>query len=135
MMSEPVPQNGPDPTSDMQVDEADKTHPNEEILKTLQQLTNSQQQQQQPPPPSALSQPSQSDMSQSVATETQQEVSAHSEWDVLRAQVKEKPTDVDAWLKLVDVAEESGNFDRVNETYEALLEAYPNTVCHSLVNS
>ena len=43
-------------------------------------------------------------------------------------------TDVDAWLKLVDVAEEGGNFEQINETYEALLQAYPNTVCNSLAN-
>lgn len=56
-----------------------------------------------------------------------------SEWEVLRAQVRSKSGDSDSWLKLVDVAVESGDYDRVNETYEALLEAYPNTVRVSLV--
>lgn len=51
-----------------------------------------------------------------------------SEWEVLRARVRSKPADSDSWLKLVDVAIESGQYERVNEAYEALLEAYPNTV-------
>ena len=50
------------------------------------------------------------------------------EWDTLRAQVRENPRDVDAWLKLVDVAEETKDFERINQTYEALLETFPNTV-------
>lgn len=56
-----------------------------------------------------------------------------SEWEVLREQVRSKPGDSDSWLKLVDVAVESGDYERVNETYEALLEAYPNTVRVPLV--
>ena len=50
------------------------------------------------------------------------------EWESLREQVRTKPNDSDAWLKLVDVAVASDDYARVNETYEALLEAYPNTV-------
>lgn len=49
-------------------------------------------------------------------------------WKSLEAQVRPKPNDADAWLKFVDVAVASGDYDRVNETYEVLLEAYPNTV-------
>lgn len=56
-----------------------------------------------------------------------------SEWEALRAQVRSKPSDSDSWLKLVDIAIEDGDFDRINETYEALLEAYPNTVRLTLV--
>ena len=42
--------------------------------------------------------------------------------------VLENPNDSDTWLKLVEVAVASDDYSRVNETYEALLEAYPNTV-------
>lgn len=51
-----------------------------------------------------------------------------SEWDVLREQLREKPHDPDGWKKLVDVAENSGEIEKIKETYEALLESYPNTV-------
>ncbi|EKM58947.1 uncharacterized protein PHACADRAFT_249079 [Phanerochaete carnosa HHB-10118-sp] len=53
--------------------------------------------------------------------------SQSSEPEALQTQVKENPRDVDAWLKLVDVAEESKDFERINQTYEALLEAFPNS--------
>ncbi|KAI0092880.1 Suf-domain-containing protein [Irpex rosettiformis] len=49
------------------------------------------------------------------------------QWEALRGQVRVKSSDSDTWLKLVDVAVASGDYGRVNETYEALLEAYPNT--------
>ena len=51
-----------------------------------------------------------------------------SEWDLLRAQLREKPHDPDGWNKLVALAEESGDIEKVRESYEALLEMYPNTV-------
>ena len=51
-----------------------------------------------------------------------------SEWDQLRAQLREKPVDVDSWLKLVDLAEDSGDMEKIKETYEGMLETYPNTV-------
>ncbi|KAH9936856.1 Suf-domain-containing protein [Epithele typhae] len=50
-----------------------------------------------------------------------------SEWDQLRAQLREKPVDADGWLKLVDLAEESGDIEKIKETYEGMLETYPNT--------
>ena len=51
-----------------------------------------------------------------------------SEEDILRDHVRENPRDADTWLKLVDIVEESKDYDKINETYEALLEAFPNTV-------
>ena len=51
-----------------------------------------------------------------------------SEYDTLLKHVRQTPTDVDSWLKLVDIAEESKDFDKVSGAYEALLETYPNTV-------
>ena len=129
-MSESTPPNGSDFMSDTPfLGEEDKTQPAQEILNALRQLTNSQQ-------TVSNSQPSQQNLSQSLSQLTQPENQGppQSEWDMLRSQVREKPTDVDVWLKLVDVAEEGGNFEQINETYEALLEAYPNTVCNSLVH-
>ncbi|CAL1708882.1 unnamed protein product [Somion occarium] len=50
-----------------------------------------------------------------------------SEWESLRDHLRKEPQDADSWLKLVDLAEESGDYNRTKETYEALLEQYPNT--------
>ncbi|KAK7683506.1 hypothetical protein QCA50_013340 [Cerrena zonata] len=55
------------------------------------------------------------------------QVDPRSEWDSLREHLKKEPQDVDSWMKLVDLAEEFGNYERTKETYEALLEHYPNT--------
>jgi cleavage stimulation factor subunit 3 len=52
-----------------------------------------------------------------------------SEWDTLRTQLRENPQDPDGWRKLVDLAEDSGDIEKVKETYDGLLEIYPNTVC------
>ena len=51
-----------------------------------------------------------------------------SEWDQLRAQLREKPVDADRWQKLVDLAEDSADIEKIKETYEGMLETYPNTV-------
>ncbi|KAI0751807.1 hypothetical protein C8Q80DRAFT_1218415 [Daedaleopsis nitida] len=50
-----------------------------------------------------------------------------SEWDQLRAQLREHPVDADGWLRLVDLAESSHDMSKITETYEAMLEVYPNT--------
>ncbi|EMD41132.1 hypothetical protein CERSUDRAFT_43736 [Gelatoporia subvermispora B] len=81
--------------------EGDRTQPTEEILNALRQLN--------------------------AQNLTQEPVQPRSEWDQLRAHLREKPYDADSWLKLVDIAEDSGDIEKIKETYEALLEAYPNT--------
>lgn len=62
-----------------------------------------------------------------------------SEWDQLRAQLREKPVDADGWQKLVDLAEDAGDIEKIKDTYEGMLETYPNTVrtlvCSSCVNA
>lgn len=51
-----------------------------------------------------------------------------SEWDTVRAHLRESPLNPDDWLKLVELAEDSGDLEKIKETYEALLQTYPNTV-------
>ena len=51
-----------------------------------------------------------------------------SEWDQLRAQLREEPVDADTWLKLVALAEASRDLEKIKETYEGMLEVYPNVV-------
>ncbi|GJE97613.1 hypothetical protein PsYK624_138340 [Phanerochaete sordida] len=66
-------------------------------------------------------------MSQKSQANTSSSQTQSSEYEVLQAEVRENPRDVDAWLKLVDVAKESKDFERINQTYEALLEAFQNS--------
>ncbi|KAI0745191.1 hypothetical protein C8Q76DRAFT_764545 [Earliella scabrosa] len=49
-----------------------------------------------------------------------------SEWDQLRAQLREEPVDADTWLKLVALAEASRDLEKIEETYEGMLQVYPN---------
>ena len=51
-----------------------------------------------------------------------------SELDLLRTQLTENPHDPDRWRKLVELAELSGDIEKVKDAYEALLTVYPNTV-------
>lgn len=59
-----------------------------------------------------------------------------SEWDALRTSLHESPHDTEGWNKLVRLAEDSGDLERIKEAYESLLKMYPNTVrnLRSVVN-
>ena len=61
-------------------------------------------------------------------TKIEQTDTPQSEWDTVRAQLRESPLNPDGWLKLVELAEDSGDLEKIKETYEALLQTYPNTV-------
>ncbi|KAF8905733.1 hypothetical protein CPB84DRAFT_1844737 [Gymnopilus junonius] len=49
-----------------------------------------------------------------------------SEYDTLSAQLAENPHNPEAWRRLVRVAEDSRNLDRISAAYDALLKQYPN---------
>ena len=51
-----------------------------------------------------------------------------SEWDALRTSLRESPHDTEGWNKLVRLAEDSGDLEKIKEAYESLLKMYPNTV-------
>jgi hypothetical protein len=59
-----------------------------------------------------------------------------SEWDALRASLRENSHDTEGWNKLVRLAEDSGDLEKIKEAYESLLKMYPNTVrnLQSVVN-
>ena len=105
---DPVPEDLPESNS------ADKTQPAEEIQNDLEQLTrtapNSQESLKPQDVPTAPTVP-------------------RSEWETIRDQLREKPYDPNAWNKLVQLAESSGDIEKIKESYEELLEVYPNTVC------
>ncbi|KAH8101899.1 hypothetical protein BXZ70DRAFT_932395 [Cristinia sonorae] len=45
----------------------------------------------------------------------------------LRARVQEKPNQPDAWLELIAILKVLEDYDKIVETYEAMLKAFPNT--------
>jgi len=51
------------------------------------------------------------------------------EYDLLNAQLADNPHNPEAWRRLIDVAEASGDIEKISATYDALLKQYPNTVC------
>ncbi|KAH9065163.1 hypothetical protein EDB83DRAFT_2382211 [Lactarius deliciosus] len=50
-----------------------------------------------------------------------------SEWDALRASLRENPHDTEGWNKVVRLVEDSGDLEKIKEAYESLLKMYPNT--------
>ncbi|ETW84749.1 hypothetical protein HETIRDRAFT_473483 [Heterobasidion irregulare TC 32-1] len=50
-----------------------------------------------------------------------------SEWELLNAQLAEKAHDPEGWNNFINMAEGSGDLDKIKEAYEALLKMYPNT--------
>jgi cleavage stimulation factor subunit 3 len=100
---------------------AEKTQPTEDILNVLNALkqTTAQNGHEQP------------QGQQSSSQQDSQNQEAPSEWHVLREKLREHPHDPEGWNKLVDLAEARSDIEQIKQTYEALLEVYPNTVCFS----
>lgn len=97
----------------------DKTHPAEDILNALNALN-----------PKAILEATQNGHEPALAQDdTPQDTSMDppSEWHVLREKLREHPHDPEGWNHLVDIAENSDDLEQVKQTYEALLETYPNT--------
>ncbi|KAG6856078.1 hypothetical protein H0H87_007608, partial [Tephrocybe sp. NHM501043] len=78
----------------------DHTQPTEEILKALNAIKNEPQQQQLPPP---------------------------TEYEALTAELKKQPHNPDGWRRIIDLAESSGDIEKVRASFDALLQQYPNT--------
>ena|SRR6267154_3791752 len=97
----------------------DKTQPTENILNALNTLTQTTTQ----------NGHEQSPAQQVNAEQDTQNEEASSEWHVLREKLREHPHDPEGWNRLVDLAEARGDIEQIKQTYEALLEVYPNTVC------
>ncbi|TFK53338.1 Suf-domain-containing protein [Heliocybe sulcata] len=116
-------------------DEGPKTEPSQEILKALQALQDNQ-----------LQLPTGEENSQetvaadddgnanangasmeTVATEPAEPAEPPSEWDLLQTRLHDNPHVTDAWHKLVDLAESSGDIEKIKTVYDSLLQTYPNT--------
>ncbi|KAM5540704.1 hypothetical protein V8D89_005735 [Ganoderma adspersum] len=128
-MSEPPPSETMAESAMQEDGQPPESHLSEGILNALRQLqesslppavvstptpTSTQPNSQDPPRPTSVPAPEPTPPPQS-------------EWDQLRAQLREKPVDADGWQKLVDLAEDSGDIEKIKDTYEGMLETYPNT--------
>jgi cleavage stimulation factor subunit 3 len=64
---------------------------------------------------------------QTVALEGQPPAPA-SLFEALEIRLKDNPYDSNTWQDLINLAEDSGDFERITSAYEALLKVYPNLV-------
>jgi cleavage stimulation factor subunit 3 len=110
-MSEPPPADIKSTGSAEISTDEDQTQPSSEILNALNLLK-------------ADAPETQPNSQEDASTAPQEPVS---EWDTLRKQLRDNPRDPDGWRRLVDLAEDSGELEKVKETYDGLLEVYPNT--------
>ncbi|GLB33223.1 putative suf-domain-containing protein [Lyophyllum shimeji] len=78
----------------------DQTQPTDEILRALSTVKNE-------PLPDTIPTPT--------------------EYDQLRAELRERPHNPEAWRRLIDNAENSGEIEKIRESFDALLQQYPNT--------
>lgn len=102
-------------------DEGDKTQPNDEIWNALRNLSSR--------PIAGVSDVVPNSQVPPVSDVKQEPTPPPStEWDQLRKRVQLKPHDADAWLELIDLAEDSNDLQKLQEAYDSLLEVYPNTV-------
>ncbi|KAI0637539.1 Suf-domain-containing protein [Trametes polyzona] len=104
----------------MSVDTGEKPELSQDIMNALRQLQTA-------PQFSPTPTPTQANGQEAAAVKQDPTPPPQSEWDRLRAQLREKPVDADGWLKLVDLAEDSGDIEKIKNTYEGMLETYPNT--------
>jgi len=71
---------------------------------------------------------------QTLALEGQPPAPA-SPFEALEIRLKDNPYDSSAWQDLVNLAEDSGDFARLTNAYEALLKVYPNLVSPAVLLS
>ncbi|KAG5223273.1 mRNA 3'-end-processing protein [Salix suchowensis] len=60
------------------------------------------------------------------SSQTSQNELPPSEYELVKQHLKENPQDNDQWRRLIDIAEESEDVDRIKETFDLLLEQFPN---------
>lgn len=121
---QPIRNNSGTPTEsavqDTGYNNVDKTQPSEDILNALNALN-----------PKAVMDATQNGHEPSLVQDGASQETAQdppSEWHVLRGKLCEHSQDPEGWNQLVDIAENGGDLEQIKQTYEAVLETYPNTV-------
>ncbi|KAG5222098.1 mRNA 3'-end-processing protein [Salix suchowensis] len=69
------------------------------------------------------------------SSQTSQNELPPSEYDLVKQHLKENPQDNDQWRRLIDIAEESEDVERIKETYDLLLEQFPNNNSDGVIQS
>lgn len=90
----------------------DATQPSDEILAALQ----------------AVNTETHGPTVEQQSSQTSQNELPPSEYELVKQHLKENPQDNDQWRRLIDIAEESEDVERIKETYDLLLEQFPNNV-------
>ena len=123
-MSEPPPPEtmAEDPAGDPNQEEQKPQLSSDAVLNALRQLQST------PTTTPTIPQPTEQLDNDTKTEPTPPTPPPQSEWDGLRAQLRDRPIDADGWLKLVSLAEDSGDMEKIKQTYEGMLETYPNTV-------
>ncbi len=62
------------------------------------------------------------------SSQTSQDKLPPSEYELVKQHLKDTPHDNDQWRRLIEIAEESEDVERIKETYDLLLEQFPNNV-------
>lgn len=93
--------------------QGNKTEPTEEIEAAIKQIQEEQQQQQ---------------LNAQASHETLPDDKPKTEFEQLLDSLKDDPHQPEKWQRVVDIAEESGDTDKIKAAYEGVLETYPNTV-------
>ncbi|KAF8972103.1 hypothetical protein BDZ97DRAFT_1783153 [Flammula alnicola] len=60
------------------------------------------------------------------SSQTEPQLPPPSEYETLTAQLADSPHNPDGWRRLIRVAEDSGDIEKISATYDALLKQYPN---------
>ena len=63
-----------------------------------------------------------------IKSEPQKELPPPTEYEALTAQLLEKPHSPENWRRLVDVAESTGDIEKIKTTFDNLFKQHPNTV-------
>lgn len=71
-------------------------------------------------------------VSQQASTASTSTPAVTSEWDEIRLKLQESPHKIELWIRYRDLAEDSGDLEKIKEAYEAMLEKYPNNVSFPL---
>ncbi|EDR13145.1 uncharacterized protein LACBIDRAFT_245406 [Laccaria bicolor S238N-H82] len=62
-----------------------------------------------------------------IKSEPQKDLPPPTEYEALTAQLLEKPHNPENWRRLVNVAESTGDIEKIKTTFDSLLKQYPNT--------
>ncbi|KAG6837133.1 hypothetical protein H0H93_014038 [Arthromyces matolae] len=67
------------------------------------------------------------DVVNGVQNQPEETMPPPSEYDSITAELQQRPNNPSGWKRLIDLAENSGDLDKIRASFDALLQQYPNT--------